>query len=113
EPQALARRGRLAHRDLAPPRALLDEARAEPKLPERAPAPLRAGEQPVDQELERALELLAGNRLGEIEVLAQADPERARLERRVEAARELARAQTRAAEAVGDVSLRERPELAE
>src|SRR3954454_7507634 len=45
------------------PRAALDERRAQHDRPQRAPVALAAGEQAIDEQLERAAELLARRRL--------------------------------------------------
>ena len=68
---------------------------------QRAPAPLAAGEQAVDQQAERALELRARRRLRQLEQLLQALGGGARAQRRVAPARELARERAGGAEAVG------------
>ena len=80
---------------------------------QRAPAPLAPREQAVDEQPQRAAELLARARLGQLERLAQQLAGPARAQRRVAPAREVVRQQARAPEAIGDGGARQRGELAE
>ena len=91
----------------------LDERGREHDGAQRPPAPLGAGEHAVDQQAERALELRARGRLGQLEHLLQALGGRARAQRRVLAAREVARERAGLAEAVGQRGPRELREVAE
>ena len=69
------------------------EPRREPQRAQRAPAPLGMGEQPGDQQLHRALELLARDGLGQLELDRHLLAAPARAQRLVLAARQLQRPQ--------------------
>src|SRR5947199_393221 len=75
------------------PRAALDELRRERDRTQRAPAPLAAGEEAVDEHPERALELLARAGLRQLERLLEPLARRPRAQRRVAAGDEIGRQQ--------------------
>ena len=62
---------RLAERHAQPPRPALDERGREHDGAERPPAPLAPGDEAVDQQAERVLELRPGAGLGQLERLLQ------------------------------------------
>ena len=104
---------RLAERHAQPPRPALHQRGRQHDGAERAPAPLAAGHEAVDQQVERVLELGAGARLRQLQRLLEALRGAARDERRVAPAREVARERPGGAEAVGERRARERGELPE
>ena len=104
---------RLAERHPRAPGAALDERGGEHDGAQRPPAPLAAGEQAVDQQLEPALELDARGGLRQLEPLLQPLGRGARDERRVLALGEVARERAGGAEAVGQRGAREPGQLAQ
>ena len=104
---------RLAERHARAPGAALDQLGGEHDRAQRPAAPLAAGQQAVDQQLQPALELDARGRLRQLEPLLQPLGRRARDERRVLALREVARERAGGAEAVGQRGARELRQLAE
>ena len=100
-------RGRLA------PGAAGHEARRHRQRPQRPAAPLAARQHAGDQHLQRALELLAGDRLGQIDPLGHRLRRAARLERGVAPAGEVERQQAGVAEALGHRARGQRRQLAE
>src|SRR5215217_2221648 len=113
EPHAARVGERLAERDAGAPGAALDKLGGEDGGAHRAAAALAAGEQPVDQQAERALELRARGRLGQVEPLLQALGRLAGAQRSITPAREVPGQRTRGAEAVGEVGARQLGQLAE
>ena len=104
---------RLAEGEPRAPRPALDELGGEDDRAQRPAAPLAAGEQPVDQQLEAALELRAGGGLRQLQPLLQPLLGHARDERRVLALGEVARDRPGRAEAVGERRARELRQRAE
>ena len=100
-------------RDLDAPAAAAGEPRLEPQPADRPPAARRVGEQALDQQLERALELLARGGLGQLEPALELLVRAARAQRLVVAARQPQRPQPGLAEAVGDGRGGQRRELAQ
>ena len=80
---------RLAEDDALAPGAALDQRRAEHDDAQRAPVALAPGQQPVDEQPERALELGARGGLLELERLLEDLAGTARAQRRVAPAREV------------------------
>ena len=113
EPHAPRIGERLAEDESLAPGPALDQRGRQDDGAQRATAPLATSEQAVDQQLERALELRARRRLGQLERLLESTrPRHARAQRRVTPAGEVASAQAGRAEAVGDRRARQRRELA-
>ena len=104
---------RLAERHARAPGAALDQLGGEHDRAQRPAAPLAAGQQAVDQQLQAALELDARGRLGQLQPLLQPLGRRARDERRVLALREVARQRAGRAEAIGQRRARELGQRAE
>ena len=104
---------RLAQGHARAPGAARDEARGQGDRAQRAAAALGAREHARDEQLERALELLAERRLGQLEPLEHRLGRAPWLERRVAAAREVEREQARMPEALGDGGRRQPRQLAE
>ena len=90
-----------------------DEPRRQHDGPQRAPTPLAPRQQAVDQEAERAPELLAGAGFRQVERLAQLLARPARTQWRVAPVRQVVRQQPGTAEAVGDDPARQRSQVAE
>ena len=113
EAHALRVGERLAKDDALTPRAALHEARGKDYGTQRAPAPLATREQAIDQQAERAAELLARAGLWQLELLAEQLPGTARAKRRVLAPREVVGEQAGTPEAVGDRTAGQRGEAPE
>src|SRR4051812_28667833 len=121
QPQALAEdephptrvRERLAEDDALAPGAALDERRAQDDRAQRPPVALTAREQAIDEQLERAAELLARRRFLELEDLLERLRGTARAKRRVAAKSEVVGEQAGRSETVGHRRARERRELTE
>ena len=102
-----------AQRRHRPPAPAPGQPRAEPQAPQAPSAALRVGEQAIDEQGQRPLELRARDGLGQLEPLHQLLVRPARAQGLVDAARHPQRPQARLAEAVGDRRVGERRELAQ
>ena len=88
-------------RDLTPPAAAGGQPRGEPQRPQRPAAPRAVREQPRDQQLQRPLELLAGDGLGQLQLHRDRLSHRPRPQRLVLAAGQPQRPQSQPPEAIG------------
>ena len=104
---------RLAEDDALAPRPAFDERRAQDDGAQRAPVALAAGEEAVDEQLERPSQLLSGGRLLELERLLEDLSRTARSQRGVATVGEVVGQQPGRAEAIGERRPWQRGEVAE